>query len=114
MPRESLKELNGRSSLQDILTDDMIDREAANSNLKKINSPTLFVVGTADSFLPAVKKTTAILNEFGKESYIDVISGEKHGFYWGPKKIDGKYEQPSPTFMKALDKAVKFCGVRVK
>jgi dipeptidyl aminopeptidase/acylaminoacyl peptidase len=114
MPRESLKELNGRSSLQDILTDDMIDRDVANSNLKKINSPTLFVVGTADSFLGAVKKTNAILNEFGKESYIDVIPGEKHGFYWGPKKIDGKYAQPSPAFLKALEKAVTFCRERVK
>jgi uncharacterized protein len=114
MPRESLKELNGRSSLQDMLTDDMIDRNIANANLKRINSPTLFVVGTADSFLPAVKKSNAILKEFGKESYLDIYPGEKHGFYWGPKKVDGKYEQPSPAFVKLMDKSIIFLGERIK
>jgi len=113
MPRESLNELNGRSSLQDMLTDDMIDREVANSNFKSINSPTLFVVGTADRFLPAVKKTVAILKELGKESYIDIYPDMKHGFYWGPRKVDGKYD-PEPTVAEALDKAVTFLGERIK
>jgi uncharacterized protein len=96
-----------------MLADDMIDREVAVAYLGKINSPVLFTVGTADNFQSTVKKTHAILKELGKDAYIDVYPGEKHGFYFGPRKVDGKYE-PSPAFAKALKKAVAFCGERVK
>jgi len=97
----------------EILTDDMIDKEVALANLGKINSPVLFVVGTADNFQGAVKKSHAILTDLGKDSYIDIYPDEKHGFYWGPRKTEGKYE-PSPAFSKALEKAVTFCGDRIK
>ncbi|MCZ6675384.1 MAG: dienelactone hydrolase family protein, partial [Verrucomicrobia bacterium] len=88
-------------------------KEVALTNLGKINSPTLFVVGTADRFLPAVNRTVAILNDLGKDSSIDIYPGEKHGFYWGPRKQEGNYE-PTPAFTKALNHAVTLFEDRVE
>lgn len=104
---------SSKSSSGDILADDRIDKEVALANLGKINSPSLFVVGTADRFLGAVKKTHAILTDLGKDAYIDIYPDQKHGFYWGPRKKEGKYD-PTPAFSKALEKAVAFFGDRTK
>lgn len=97
----------------EMLADDMIDKEVALANLGRIDSPVLFVVGSADRFQGAVKKSHAILTDLGKDAYIDIYPDEKHGFYWGPGKTEGKYE-PSPAFSKALKKAVTFFGERIK
>lgn len=89
------------------LSDDSFDQQLAREHLSRINSPLLLVVGTADGFLGTVKKTQAILAEMGKDSSIDIYQGERHGFYFGPGKTDGKYD-PAPAFSKALGKAVEF------
>jgi dipeptidyl aminopeptidase/acylaminoacyl peptidase len=96
-----------------ILSAGQYDKSLAHSNLGKINTPTLFVVGTADKFLPNVKTTVSILKELGKDSSVDTYDGEKHGFYWGPNKQDGKYK-PSSAFAQALDKAINYFDQRVK
>ncbi len=70
-------------------------------------------VGTADNFLGSVKRTHALLTDLGKDAHIDIYPGEKHGFYWGPRKNEGKY-QPSPAFAKALDKAVALFGSKTR
>jgi len=105
--------LSSKPHSGDILPDDAIDKKVAVANLSKINSPLLFVVGTADNFLPAVRKTHAILTELGKDASIDIYPGQKHGFYFGPRKQNGKYE-PAAAFSKALNKAVAFLGERTK
>lgn len=97
----------------DMLPEDMMDRETAIRNLGKINNPVLLVVGTEDRLLPSVNKANAILNELGKDSSVDIYPGMRHGFYFGPRKIDGNYEQPDPAFLKALDKAVAFFGAGI-
>ena len=97
----------------EILPDDQYDKEAAKANLSKISSPSLFVIGSADPFLPGVKRMQAILSNLGKDAHIDIYPNERHGFYFGPTKKDGKYE-PSPAFSKALDKAITFFADRTK
>ena len=97
----------------DMLPDDQFDKEVAHANLSKINSPSLFVVGTADHFLPGVKRMQAILTDLGKEAHIDIYPNERHGFWGGPTKKDGKYE-PTPAFSKALEKAVAFFADKTK
>ena len=54
-----------------------------------------------------MKKTRSILAEMGKDSPIDIYPSERHGFYVGPTKTDGKFE-PAPACSKALEKAVEF------
>ena len=102
--KASREALSAKPRPDDLLADDQFDQGVALTNLGKINSPSVFVVGTADNFLPAVKRTHAILTDLGKDAQIDIYPGEKHGFYWGPRQEDGKY-RPTPAFSKALDRA---------
>ena len=61
----------------DVLSDDNFDHQLARTNLGKINSPSLFVVGTADGFLGTVKKTQSILADLGKDASIEVTDMER-------------------------------------
>lgn len=54
-----------------------------------------------------MKKTHSILAEMRMESSIEIYPGERHGFYSGPGKTDGKCE-PAPAYSKALERAVEF------
>ena len=72
-----------------------------------IDAPLLPVLGAADGFLGTVMKTRSILAEMEKDSAIDIDPGERHGFYFGPGKTNGKFV-PAPAFSKALEKAVEF------